>query len=283
MSSSIIAAAKAAAESVADAVRDAGARALLAKCNVGSEAEIVEMFKAVDREFGYLDALVNNAGISGRAGRVDELDQNRIMELLGVNVLGPMLCCREAVRRMSTRYGGKGGAIVNVSSGSAYIGNPGRNVLYAVSKGGVNSLMSGLSQEVAAEGIRVNNISPGLVRTEMVSPRTGGRQNGPGAHGKAWRDFGNSREYFVAAVRESLFCRGRQLEDLRGAPLGSGAKAGKGGAEAAGPLRLRLQTGLAGGPHGSFTPGGAWLPTVLHGTGVGLEIHGYSGYQAGVI
>ena len=159
-----------AAESVADAVKEAGGRALLAKYDVGSEAEIVQMFMVIDRKFGYLDALVNNAGINGSPGRVDELDETGIMQLLRINVMGPMLCCREAVRRMSTRHGGKGGAIVNVSSGSAYIGNPGRNVLYAVSKGGINSLLAGLSQEVAGEGIRVNNIAPGLTKTEMVSP-----------------------------------------------------------------------------------------------------------------
>jgi NAD(P)-dependent dehydrogenase (short-subunit alcohol dehydrogenase family) len=89
-----------------------------------------------------------------------------------------MLCSREAVRRMSTRYGGKGGAIVNVSSGSAHIGNPGSNVNYAVSKGGLNSLMIGLSQEVAAEGIRVNNISPGFTRTDMVSAEVAAAQTG---------------------------------------------------------------------------------------------------------
>lgn len=159
-----------AAEDVADAVRNSGGRPLLVKCDVSSEAEIVEMFKIIDQEFGYLDALVNNAGINGQPGRVDELDETRIMEMLGVNVLGPMICCREAVQRMSTLHGGKGGAIVNVSSGSAYIGNPGRNVLYAVTKGGINSLMIGLSQEVAAEGVRVNNVSPGFTRTEMATP-----------------------------------------------------------------------------------------------------------------
>ena len=127
------------------------------------------MFETVDRELGILDALVNNAGVSGHKGRVDELDEADIMSVLRTNVLGPMLCSREAVRRMSTRYGGKGGAIVNVSSGSAHIGNPGSNVIYAVSKGGLNSLMIGLSQEVAGEGIRVNNVSPGLTRTDMVS------------------------------------------------------------------------------------------------------------------
>lgn len=158
-----------AAEKVADAVHRQGGRSVVVRANVGVEAEVVTMFETVDRELGIIDALVNNAGVSGHKGRVDELDEANIMSVLRTNVLGPVLCSREAVRRMSTRYGGKGGAIVNVSSGSAYIGNPGSNVIYAVSKGGLNSLMIGLSQEVAAEGIRVNNVSPGLTRTDMVS------------------------------------------------------------------------------------------------------------------
>jgi len=158
-----------AAEKVADAVHRQGGRFVVVRANVGVEAEVVTMFETVDRELGIIDALVNNAGVSGHKGRVDELDEANIMSVLRTNVLGPVLCSREAVRRMSTRFGGKGGAIVNVSSGSAYIGNPGSNVIYAVSKGGLNSLMIGLSQEVAAEGIRVNNVSPGLTRTDMVS------------------------------------------------------------------------------------------------------------------
>jgi NAD(P)-dependent dehydrogenase (short-subunit alcohol dehydrogenase family) len=158
-----------AAEKVADAVQQQGGRSLVVRANVSVEAEVVTMFETVDRDLGILDALVNNASVLGHKGRVDELDEANIMSVLRTNVLGPVLCSREAVRRMSTRYGGKGGAIVNVSSGSAYIGNPGRNVIYAVSKGGLNSLMIGLSQEVAGEGIRVNNVSPGLTRTDMVS------------------------------------------------------------------------------------------------------------------
>ena len=158
-----------AAGKVADAVQRHGGRSIVVGADVGVEADVVAMFESVDRELGVLDALVNNAGVNGPIGRVDELDEEGIMSVLRTNVLGPMLCSREAVRRMSTRYGGKGGAIVNVSSGSAYIGNPGNNVCYAVSKGGLNSLMIGLSQEVAGEGIRVNNVSPGLTRTDMVS------------------------------------------------------------------------------------------------------------------
>ena len=160
---------KAAAEAVADAVCRQGGRSVVLRADVGLEEEVISMFETVDRELGTLDALVNNAGITGPKGRVDALNEANIMSVLRTNLVGSMICCREAVRRMSTNYGGRGGAIVNVSSGSAYIGNPGSGVIYAVSKGGLNSLMIGLSQEVAGEGIRVNNISPGLTRTEMVT------------------------------------------------------------------------------------------------------------------
>lgn len=160
---------KAAAEAVADAVSRHGGRSVVLRADVGVEADVINMFETVDRELGTLDALVNNAGIIGPRGRVDALGEADIISVLRTNVVGSMICCREAVRRMSTNYGGRGGAIVNVSSGSAYIGNPGSSVLYAVSKGGLNSLMIGLSQEVAGEGIRVNNIAPGLTRTQMVT------------------------------------------------------------------------------------------------------------------
>jgi NAD(P)-dependent dehydrogenase (short-subunit alcohol dehydrogenase family) len=159
---------KAAAEAVADAVCRQGGRSVVLRADVGVEADVINMFETVDRELGTLDALVNNAGIIGPKGRVDALGEADIISVLRTNVVGSMICCREAVRRMSTNYGGRGGAIVNVSSGSAYIGNPGSSVLYAVSKGGLNSLMIGLSQEVAGEGIRVNNIAPGT-RTQMVT------------------------------------------------------------------------------------------------------------------
>jgi NAD(P)-dependent dehydrogenase (short-subunit alcohol dehydrogenase family) len=160
---------RAAAEAVADAVCRQGGRSVVLRADVGMEEDVVNMFETVDRELGTLDALVNNAGIIGPRGRVDALSEADIISVLRTNVVGSMICCREAVRRMSTNYGGRGGAIVNVSSGSAYIGNPGSSVLYAVSKGGLNSLMIGLSQEVAGEGIRVNNIAPGLTRTQMVT------------------------------------------------------------------------------------------------------------------
>ncbi len=161
-----------AAERVAAEAREAGVRAIAIRADVAREDEVVALFETVDRELGRLDALVNNAGIVGRPSRVDDLSADEITDLLQTNVLGPMLCSREAVRRMSTKHGGPGGAIVNVSSGSAVIGNPGRGVLYAVSKGGLNSLLAGLSQEVAGEGVRVNNVAPGMTRTDMVPDET---------------------------------------------------------------------------------------------------------------
>lgn len=127
------------------------------------------LFEAAERALGPITGLVNSAGVIGPKGRVDALSAEAIEALLRTNVIGPILTCREAVRRMSTRHGGQGGVIVNVSSGSAYIGNPGSGVLYAISKGAVNSLHIGLSQEVGGEGIRVNAVSPGMTATDMVT------------------------------------------------------------------------------------------------------------------
>lgn len=159
----------AAADKVADAVRAAGRRGITVQADVGDEDQVVAMFETVERDLGPIDGLVNSAGIVGPVGRVDALKPEDIDRVLKTNVVGCILTCREAVKRMSTKYGGRGGAIVNVSSGSAYIGNPGAQVLYAISKGAVNSLHVGLSQEVAGEGIRVNAVSPGMTATDMVT------------------------------------------------------------------------------------------------------------------
>lgn len=156
-----------AAARVCAAVEAAGGRAFAVQADTGNESDIVAMFKAVDREFGPVTGLVNNAGIHGPRGRLDGLGAEDISRVLDVNVAGYFLCAREAVKRMSNRHGGKGGAIVNVSSGSARLGGPGEGVLYAASKGAVNSLTIGLSQEVAGEGIRVNTVAPGLTETDM--------------------------------------------------------------------------------------------------------------------
>lgn len=160
---------QAAADKVAADVRAAGRKAMTVKADVGNEADVLAMFEAVEKELGPVDGLVNSAGIIGPVGRVDALPTDGIERVLKTNVIGCILTCREAVKRMSTRYGGKGGSIVNVSSGAAYLGSPGSQVLYSISKGAVNSLHIGLSQEVAGEGIRVNAVSPGMTDTDMVT------------------------------------------------------------------------------------------------------------------
>lgn len=163
---------RSAASEAAAVVKDieaAGARAIAVQADVGIEADVARLFETVDEELGVLDALVNNAGIFGPSSRVDALPRDALEAVLAVNVIGLIRCSQEAVRRMSSTHGGRGGAIVNISSGSAYIGNAGSGVHYAVSKGAVNSFTIGLSQEVAGEGIRVNAVSPGMTRTDMPS------------------------------------------------------------------------------------------------------------------
>lgn len=158
-----------AAEAVVAEIVAMGRRGVAVQGDVGSETDVLAMFETTERALGPITGLVNSAGISSPKGRVEALTVEAIDTMLRVNVVGSILTCREAVKRMSTKHGGKGGAIVNVSSGSAYIGNPGSGVLYAISKGAVNSLHAGLSQEVAGEGIRVNAVSPGMTATDMVS------------------------------------------------------------------------------------------------------------------
>jgi NAD(P)-dependent dehydrogenase (short-subunit alcohol dehydrogenase family) len=141
-------------------------KAIAVKCDVGSESDIMALFKAAD-EFGTLGALVNNAGIVGATSRVDEMSAERIQRMMAVNVTGSMLCAREAVKRMSTKHGGEGGVIVNLSSVAAKLGSPNTYVDYAASKGAIDSFTIGLGHEVAGEGIRVAAIRPGLIDTEI--------------------------------------------------------------------------------------------------------------------
>ena len=161
---------KAAAERVVAEISEKGGRAIAVAADVARADHIRRLFESVDKELGTVTALVNNAGIHGPRTRVDELELEDLQQVLAVNVVGLIACSQEALRRMSTRHGGRGGAIVNISSGSAYIGNPGSGVQYSVSKGAVNSFTIGLSQEVAGEGVRVNAVSPGLTRTDMPEP-----------------------------------------------------------------------------------------------------------------
>ncbi|MCV3211727.1 SDR family oxidoreductase [Mesorhizobium sp. YC-39] len=148
-------------------IKAAGGAAFAVKGDVGVEADVVAMFETVDRAFGRLDAFVNNAGIVDVKARVDEMSGARVERMMRINVVGSFLCAREAVRRMSTRHGGKGGAIVNISSAAARLGAPGEYVDYAASKGAIDTLTIGLAREVVTEGVRVNAVSPGITDTEI--------------------------------------------------------------------------------------------------------------------
>jgi NAD(P)-dependent dehydrogenase (short-subunit alcohol dehydrogenase family) len=158
---------EAAAEEVVGVIRAGGGTALALQGDVADEQQVMELFRQVDTKLGRLTALVNNAGIVDRAARVDEMTLERLKRMFDVNVIGSFLCAREAVKRMSTRHGGQGGAIVNVSSAAARLGAPGQYVDYAASKGAIDSMTIGLAKEVAAEGIRVNAVRPGLIETDI--------------------------------------------------------------------------------------------------------------------
>ena len=156
-----------AAEEVVAKIREAGGDALAIKADVGSEADILAMFDLIDHTFGPLDALVNNAGIVDTKQRVDEMDLARLERMFRINVIGSMLCAREAVKRMSRKYGGRGGSIVNLSSIAATLGGSGEYVDYAAAKGAVDTFTIGLAREVATEGVRVNAVRPGITATDI--------------------------------------------------------------------------------------------------------------------
>jgi NAD(P)-dependent dehydrogenase (short-subunit alcohol dehydrogenase family) len=155
------------AREIVAAINAAGGQAIAVGADVAVEADVVRLFQTVDRELGPVTALVNNAGILEKQMRVEAMDAERIRRVLDTNVVGAFICAREAVRRMSTKHGGRGGAIVNVSSGAARLGSPDEYVDYAASKGAVDTLTIGLAKEVAAEGIRVNGVRPGLIVTDI--------------------------------------------------------------------------------------------------------------------
>jgi NAD(P)-dependent dehydrogenase (short-subunit alcohol dehydrogenase family) len=158
---------RSAAERIVGEIVSAGGRAVAVRADVSREEEVVELFETGERELGAIGGLVNNAGVTGGFARVEELRAERIAEVLAVNVAGAILCSREAVRRMSTRGGGRGGSIVNISSLAARTGGAGEWVHYAASKGAINSFTIGLAREVAGEGIRVNAVAPGLIETGL--------------------------------------------------------------------------------------------------------------------
>ncbi|OOG27803.1 NAD(P)-dependent oxidoreductase [Thioalkalivibrio denitrificans] len=156
-----------AADALVREVADGGGRAVAVASDVCSEADVIRLFEFVDAELGTLSALVNNAGILEKQMRVEDMDAGRLERVFTTNIVGSFLCAREAVRRMSTRRGGSGGAIVNLSSMAARLGSPNEYVDYAASKGAIDALTIGLSKEVAEEGIRVNAVRPGLIYSDI--------------------------------------------------------------------------------------------------------------------
>lgn len=156
-----------AADEVVRQIRQGGGSAITVQADVAMEAQVLAMFEKVDAQLGRLTALVNNAGVVDQTSRVDGMSVARLKRMFDINVIGSMVCAREAVKRMSSRYGGAGGAIVNVSSAAARLGAPGQYVDYAAAKGAVDTFTIGLAKEVAAEGIRVNAVRPGIIETEI--------------------------------------------------------------------------------------------------------------------
>lgn len=156
-----------AADEVVRQIRQAGGTAITVQADVADESQVLAMFEKVDAKLGRLTALVNNAGVVDRTERVDGMSVARLKRMFDINVIGTMVCAREAVKRMSTRYGGAGGAIVNVSSAAARLGAPAQYVDYAAAKGAVDVFTLGLAKEVAAEGIRVNAVRPGIIETDI--------------------------------------------------------------------------------------------------------------------
>ena len=158
---------QAAAEAVVAGITTSGGQAFAIAADVGVERDVKQLFNHLDARAGPVTALVNNAGALEQQMRVDHMDAARLQRIFTTNIIGPFLCAREAVQRMSSRYGGAGGAIVNVSSGAARLGAPGEYVDYAASKGAIDTFTIGLAKEVALEGIRVNAVRPGVIYTEI--------------------------------------------------------------------------------------------------------------------
>jgi len=157
----------AAADALVERIADAGGRALALRADVADEAQVLSMFARIDAELPPLAGLVNNAGVVDVGSRVDAMSVQRLQRMFAINVIGSFICAREAVKRMSTRHGGRGGAIVNLSSAASRLGSPGLYVDYAASKGAIDTFTLGLAREVAAEGIRVNAVRPGIIRTDI--------------------------------------------------------------------------------------------------------------------
>ncbi|WP_110630534.1 SDR family oxidoreductase [Salinicola salarius] len=172
---------KASADKVVAEIEADGGRAIAVQADVVDEAAIVAMFETVDRELGRVEVLVNNAGVVDQISRVDEMSFERVDRMMKINVVGPFICAREAIKRMSTKHGGKGGVIVNVGSAASHLGGAGEYIDYAASKGAIDVMTEGLSKEVAGEGIRVNTVRPGVIRTTIHA--SGGNPDKPDVAG----------------------------------------------------------------------------------------------------
>ena len=157
----------AAANEIVQKIQQGGGEAIAIQADVGIEADVLRLFKTVDEKMGVLHALVNNAGMLEKQMRLDQMDLGRWQRVLNANVIGSFLCAREAVLRMSSKHGGKGGVIVNLSSAASRLGSPNEFIDYAAAKGAVDSMTIGLAKEVATEGIRVNAVRPGLIYTDI--------------------------------------------------------------------------------------------------------------------
>lgn len=166
---------QAAAQQVVKSIEQIGGYAIAIAADITSEADIIQLFQTVDEQLGTVTALVNNAGILEQQMRVEQMDAARLHRVFTTNVMGSFLCAREAIKRMSTQHGGRGGAIVNVSSVASRLGSPGEYVDYAASKGAIDAMTVGLAKEVAAEGIRVNAVCPGFIYTDIHA--SGGEPN----------------------------------------------------------------------------------------------------------
>lgn len=172
---------KASADKVVAEIEADGGRAIAVQADVVDEAAIVAMFETVDRELGRVEVLVNNAGVVDQISRVDEMSFERVDRMMKINVVGPFICAREAIKRMSIKHGGKGGVIVNVGSAASHLGGAGEYIDYAASKGAIDVMTEGLSKEVGGEGIRVNTVRPGVIRTTIHA--SGGNPDKPDVAG----------------------------------------------------------------------------------------------------
>jgi NAD(P)-dependent dehydrogenase (short-subunit alcohol dehydrogenase family) len=203
------------ADQVVETIRDRGGNAIAVKADVSDELEVKRLFDTAIAELGPLVALVNNAGITGKLGRLADADAKNLRRVLEINIMGTMLCSREAVRRMSTAYESKGGAIVNVSSQAVRYGSPNEYIHYAASKSAVEAFTIGLAREIASEGIRVNCVSPGIIETEIHTEAGDAQRAHSFASQTPMRRIGRPEEIAAAILwllsDEASYCTGSIL------------------------------------------------------------------------